>query len=239
VSEDKAAKTIIYVPTFNRKAVALESIANMRAVKGAAHLHIVDDASKEYDGRDMVALGDSGHANATNQGIDANRLQMLIEFYASPYEYCYFTDSDTIHDQNFLWRLFQMHEKSNCICGLYNTSSPNHHKDGFNIDIGDDILVRQTIPGVSMFFDKAMALRLLQYFLDAARFRPDVIQQNRAWDWFFCKIVPQVAMSRVSYLEHMYFGGMHDGATRDSAANLTPWLVAERRSIFDRLGIPV
>jgi hypothetical protein len=235
---EKTAKTIIYMPTFNRKAISLESIANMRAVKGAAHLHILDDASSEFDGRELVALGDSGQVNTSNQGIDANRMHMLVEFYSSEFEYCYFTDSDTLHDVDFLPRLFLMQQKTNCMCGLYNTTVAHVHKDGFNIDVGDDIIVRPTIPGISMFFDKSIALRLLQYFLDAVRFRPNIIQQNRAWDWFFCKILPHVAMSQISYVEHMYAGGMHDRGTRDLGANLTPWLAAERGKIFTRLGIP-
>lgn len=132
-----------------------------------------------------------------------------------------------------------MHGRTNCLCGLYNTASLIHHKDGFNIDIGDDIIIRRTIPGVSMFFDKPMALRFIQYYLDAVRFRPRVIAESRAWDWFLFNIVPQVAMSRVSYLEHLYAGGLHEKNGRDVAANLTPFLSSERRQVFTRLGIPL
>ncbi len=235
----RIAKTVIYMPVFNRKAIVLESIANMRQVKGEAHLKIVDDRSTEFDGRELVALGDSGQINEKNLGIDATRMNMLAEFAASEFDYCYFTDSDTIHDPAFLSRALFMHARTNCVCGLYNTASPNHHKDGFNIDIGDDIVIRRTIPGVSMFFDKPMAFRFIQYYLDAVRFRPAVIAESRAWDWFLFTIVPQVALSRVSYLEHLYAGGLHVNNGRDVAANPTPYLAAERRLVFRRLGIPL
>jgi hypothetical protein len=235
---DKIAKTIIYVPVFNRKAIALLSIDNMRLVKGAAHLNIVDDCSTEFDGRDIVSLGDSGEVHPRNMGIDATRMHMLAEFFASDFDYAYFTDSDTIHDPDFLLRALAMHQRTNCLCGLYNTTS-FHHKDGFNIDIGDDIIIRRTIPGVSMFFDKALASRLLQYYLDAVRFRPNVIKEARAWDWFFFEALPQVAMSRVSYLEHLYVGGLHAAGSRDLGANLTPFLQAARRPVFEKLGIPL
>lgn len=236
--DKRTAKTIIYMPLFNRKAISLESIANMRHVKMDAHLRIVDDYSTEFDGNDLVGLGDSGYVNQKNIGIDANRMNMLTDFFSSDFDYCYFTDSDTIHDPDFLSRALFMHERTNCICCLYNTAS-FRHKDGFNIDIGDDILIRGTIPGVSMFFDKPMAFRLLQHYLDAIRFRPAIIAESRAWDWFFCSIVPQVALSRTSYLEHLYAGGLHTQNGRDVAANLTPFLAQQRRQVFERLGIPL
>jgi glycosyltransferase involved in cell wall biosynthesis len=236
--DNRIAKTVIYMPLFNRKAIALESIANMRQVKGGAHLKIIDDCSTEFDGRDLVALGDSGHVNPQNLGIDANRMNMLVEFFASEFDYGYFTDSDTIHDPEFLSRALFMHGRTNCLCCLYNTAS-FRHKDGFNIDIGDDIIIRRTIPGVSMFFDKNMAFRLIQHYLDAVRFRPAVVAESRAWDWFLCSIVPQVALSRISYLEHLFTGGLHVQNGRDVAAHPTPYLAAERCRVFTRLGIPL
>ncbi len=237
--DDRISQTIIYMPVFNRKAIALESIENMRQVKGDAHLCIVDDCSTELDGCDLVKLGDSGYVNPRNIGIDATRIHMLTEFFSSNFKYCYFTDSDTIHDTEFMSRALFMLDKTNCISCLYNTSSPIHHKDGFNIDIGNDIIIRRTVPGVSMFFDKNIAFRLIQYYLDAIRFRGNIIAESKAWDWFFCMIMPQMALSRVSYLEHLYAGGLHVMNGRDVAANLTPFLAAERSQVFKRLGIPL
>jgi hypothetical protein len=223
--KDRSAKTIIYVPVFNRREIAVESLGNMRAVKQTAHLRIIDDASTEFDGSELVAMGDSGEVNAQNVGIDATRINMLMEFAASDYDYCYFTDSDTIHDPAFLDRLFFMHDKTDCMCSLY-YSSTKHHKNGFNIDLGDDILIRWSIPGVSMFFDKKQAQRIIQYYLDALRYRPNCIAEARSWDWFFCLVFPQVALSRISYLEHLFVGGLHAYA-RDTALNPTPYLAAE------------
>lgn len=222
---DRQSRTIIYMPVYNRKEIALESLGNMRTVKRAAHLRLIDDASTEFDGNELVALADSGMVHATNQGIDATRIANLMEFAGSDFDYCYFTDSDTIHDPAFLDRLFLMHERTDCLCSVYN-SSTKHHKNGFNIDVGDDIILRWSIPGVSMFFNRSQARRIIEYYQDALRFRPNCIQESRSWDWFFCHIFPQVALSRVSYLEHLFVGGLHAYA-RDTALNPTPYLAAE------------
>jgi hypothetical protein len=221
----RSARTVIYVPVFNRFDIAIESLTNMRSVKGTAHLRIVDDASTEFDGADLVAMGDSGEVNRQNAGIDATRIAMLTDFAASDFDYCYFTDSDTIHDPAFLDRLFFMHDKTDCLSSLY-YSSTKHHKNGFNIDLGDDIIIRWSIPGVSMFFDKKQAGRILQFYFDALRYRPNCIKEARSWDWFFCLVFPQVALSRTSYLEHLFLGGLHAYA-RDTALNPTPYLAAE------------
>jgi hypothetical protein len=223
--DQRAPSTIIYVPVYNRKDISLESLNNMRQFKGAAHLRVVDDASTEFIGSELAALADSFVVNATNLGIDSTRIEMLMHFASSNFDYCYFTDSDTIHDPDFLDRLFFMHDKTGSLCSLYN-SSTKHHKNGFNIDLGDDIVMRWSIPGVSMFMDRQQAARIIQYYLEALRYRPNCIKETRSWDWFFCHIFPQVALSRVSYLEHLFVGGLHAYA-RDTALQPTPYLVNE------------
>jgi len=223
--KDKAERCILYVPVFNRRAIASESLTNLRTVKGAAHLCIEDDASTEFDGTLFADLGDSYIRHPSNLGIDATRMAQLEAFLASPFDHCYFTDSDTVHDPEFLSRLFQMLERTGCVSCLYNTST-GYHKDQFNIDVGDDIVLRCSIPGVSMFFDKPLAARIWQYYQDGLRFRPDFLKEQRSWDWMYCDVFPQVAFSRVSFVEHLYAGGLHAHG-RDAAVNPTPYLIAE------------
>jgi len=234
---NRSSQTIIFMPVFNRQATAVESIHNMRMAKGQAHLKIIDDASTAFDGRELAALGDSGEVNAVNLGIDQNRINNLLEFLGSSFEYCYFTDSDTLHDPMFLDRAFQMFDKTASVCSLFNSSTASH-LDGFNIDIGEAITIRRSAPGVSQFFDKKIAFRMIQYYLDAIRYRPNVLREARGWDWFFCGALPHMAVSQVSYLEHMYADGLHVARGRDVAMNPTPFVAMEGRRVFAALGIP-
>lgn len=228
-------KTIIYMPVFNRKDITLESIKNMRAHKKTAHLHITDDASTEFDGSEIISLGDSGHVNSENLGIDEVRIKHLLHFIESDFDYCYFTDSDSLHDPLFLDRLFYMYNQTNSVCCLYNTRSENHHKSGFNIPLEGDIIIRKTIPGISMFMDKALAVRISLYFMDCLKFDKSFVKYYGAWDWMFCSALPLCALSKTSYLEHLYFDGLHSHQI-DTANHLTPWLMKERLKVFKRLG---
>lgn len=234
---DRTSKTIIYVPVFNRRETALESLHNMRMMRGGAHLRVIDDASTRHDGREMVSLGDSGEVHARNMGIDATRIENLVHFLSSDFDYCYFTDSDTLHDPQFLDRALQMFDASNAVSCLYNSCTPSH-RNGFSVDIGNGIIITRSAPGVSMFFDKAIAGRLMTYYLDAIRFQPQIMKSYRGWDWFFCAALPHFAQSAVSYVEHMYADGLHVGNGRDVAMNPTPFLEMEGSRVFEKLGIP-
>lgn len=235
---DRSSQTIIFMPVFNRRDIALESIHNMRMMRGSAHLKVIDDASTQFDGHEMTALGDSGEVHPQNMGIDATRISNLAEFIASPFDYCYFTDSDTLHDPQFLDRAFQMFDLTASVSCLYNSCTPSH-RNGFSIDVGNEISITRSAPGVSMFFDKPTAMRLLTYYLDAVRFQPNIIKSYRGWDWFFCAALPHFAQSQVSYVEHMYSDGLHVGNGSDVAMNPTPFLQMEGRRVFTQLGIPL
>jgi hypothetical protein len=227
-------KTIIYMPIFNRKKIALESILNLKSIKGEAHLALLDDASTEFSAEEIITLGDSGTCNQQNLGIDKNRIIQLVHFLNSNFEYCYFTDSDTIHDPHFLERLFHIHQTTKTLSCLYN-SNGIMHKDGFNIFLENDIIIRKTIPGISMFFDREQALRIYQYYDEATRYFHQIVEYY-GWDWFFCQVFPFCALSQMSYVEHLCYGGIH-ATGPDHAKNLTPWLKNERIAIFQRLGL--
>lgn len=236
---DRSSQTIIYMPVFNRHDIALESIHNMRMMRGAAHLRVIDDASTQFDGREMTALGDSGEVHPQNMGIDATRIANLADFIQSDFQYCYFTDSDTLHDPAFLDRAFQMLDMTASVCCLYNSCTDSHRKHGSFAELGDGVTITRSAPGVSMFFDKALAMRLMTYYLDAVRFQPGVMKSYRGWDWFFCAALPHFAQSQVSYVEHMYAQGLHVGNGCDVAMNPTPFLQMEGRRVFEKLGIPL
>jgi hypothetical protein len=218
---------------FNRKAIALESIANMKKYKGQCHFHIADDGSNEFSPSDVISEGDSSYVNSVNQGIDQLRIRQLYHFLQSDFDFCYFTDSDTLHDPKFVERLFEIYDKTQCACSLFNPQESRHH-DGFNIDIGNDIIIRPSIPGISMFFDKSIGHRILAYYQEAVRFKPDILKYYGSWDWMFCYALSLVALSRISYLEHLYQGGMHADRP-DRALNPTSWLIQERQIVLDRL----
>jgi hypothetical protein len=235
------------MPTYNRKNITIESIQNIKQFKKGAFLHITDDKSTEYDGKTLVAMGDGGAVNTVNIGVDAIRMSQILEFFSSEYEYCYLVDSDTFHDPNFMDRLFFIFDKTNCVCGIYNTPSLVH-KSGFNIDIGDDVAIRKTLPGISVFFDKKLAFRIITYYLDAIRFRQNAVRESKAWDWFISEPFPQIAYSKTSYVQHLGVGtdGLHARKPNypgphaklfDVAVNPTPFLVEAGGRVVKRLGL--
>ena len=232
--------TVIYVPTFNRLRVAQESLANMRAVKQGATLLVTDDHSTEHDGSALIAMGDGGFRNLTNKGIDQVRLSHLEAFLNSNYHYCYFADSDTLHDPEALDRARHLYDQYSFLCTLYNTNSA-YHKDGDVVILeGQDILFRNSIPGCSMYFDRTLGQRIYAYIEDALRvWGPQCISRRYGqWDWAFCFAVPAAAMSQRSYCDHLAIDGLHS-FVNDRALAPTPALRAIRAEVVRRLNAVV
>ena len=223
----------IYVPVHNREKLAVICVSQLNEVKQGAKVHLTDDCSdKEHP---AIKIADYYERLDKNLGIDEVRFRHLCQFLASDFEYGYFADSDVVHDPGFLDRAMYMWDNTNCLSSLYHTNT-GYHKDGESIVLEmKDILLRHTIPGCSMFFDKELAKRMYCYIRDAkAVWGESAMAKWGQWDWAFCSSVPACAMSTRSYCDHFSIAGMHSH-TDDRALAPTPYLRAKRKEVLNAL----
>jgi Glycosyl transferase family 2 len=227
------AQILICVPCRDRQRVVAQCLPTVVAGAGPQdEIFCTDDASTEYDGHYLLEWATSVRTLKEKVGPSAQRQIHFREFSAG-FTHLYLTDSDAIHDPDWRSRaLFLQERHAGAPVCLYNAWT---HADKFIKDntVEDDplseVIVRRYAPGISYFLSRAHVEKVL----------PHLAHMNH-WDWN----VPdwlgnRMAVSRVSYVDHIALGGMHhkpeDGFEGDRGLNPTPWLAAKRAEVVAAL----
>ena len=243
-------KILICVSVYNRKKITELVLENINKYKKDATLWVYNDWSTEYDNDFLEPLCDKviklppsnkivvkNESNKNGMGITHMRWYQFREFLKQDeYNYIYFTDSDALHDPDFIDRLKVLHSKyklknnEKMPLSLYNT--PWHSQSNNLLKEGSDVYMRKTAPGISQLYSKDMVQKLVD---NLNKLDKDPIY---AWDYFFTETIKiPFLTSKVSYVEH--FGATKDSMhtpegqwDRDRAINPSPYLKDIRDNII-------
>jgi len=240
-------KLLICVPCHERRAIMEACVPTLIAgMHPQDVLALYNDGSKEYGTEELYALihgcGSEGIVVSSPTrpiGIEAQRRVHFTIFgdtyQTAGYTHLYLTDHDALHDPD--WRKHALMLQDFCtgapIC-LYNTAA---HRDLADNTILDQpsmpVVWRKFAPGISYLLSRDHVLRVLTELPKL----PDCWN----WDWTVPRILKhKFATSRVSYVDHIGFGGMHhkqeEGiAGGDRALNPTEFLVRKRSEVIAKL----
>jgi hypothetical protein len=233
-----SARLYIAIAAHNRHAIAKQCIPTVVAGASADDAVIVfDDGSKPC--LSTKDLGCTGIVwSETPIGIDAQRQKHFREFWGCRETHgcthLYLCDSDAPHDPGFRAHALHLQEKYNAPICLYRTKTHSDYQNNiFHDEPTEEVIWQRFSPGVSLLLDMRMVEKVMQ-------FMPEKLT---AWDWVVPSILRyRMAVSRVSYCDHIGIGGQHDpadGSVGDErATNPTPWLVEKRKEILSALCPP-
>ncbi len=233
-------RILICIAAHNRKRVAelcLPTIAPTLQPDDA--LLLFDDCSKEFDVNWLTQFlrpncpGDDSVSLMTGCpiGIQAMRRNHLNRFLRSNYTNLLLTDHDIFHDPDWRYHALRLQASYGYkpLC-LYNTRA---HSEMPNNTISDnptsDVIWRRFAPGCSYFLTREHA--------EALRNSIDTLDH---FDWTLPILIGPFATSRVSYCDHIGWGGQRHPATAgfdegDRATNPTEWLRNKRAEIVAKL----
>ena len=226
-------KLLIFVTTFNRRAITELSLWQTCRFKCDANVLAYDDHSTEYDTNWISRLTDGVERAPERLGIAGLRARQFRDFINSDYELLYFTDNDVIHDPNYilrLQRLYALPSELKLPVSLFNSAFHSYPENVLK-EI-QDVQIRKTAPGASQLYDREMAAEILRGLE-----RSPELEGRYGWDYNLPALLKRPwIQSTVSYLEHFGAGGMHntgpaDGFERDRALNPTRYLVRVRDGV--------
>lgn len=207
-------KIWITVPTFNRQKIAEIVIRQLSNHKKEHFLHVSDDYSTAYDPFKLFDYADKVEKPPKKMGVQHLRCWEFREFLKTDYDLIYMTDSDALHDPNFINRLLELYDRTKLPVCLYNTKW--HQTSTIVEDKNHDFYYRRTMPGISQMYNREMVKKI-------------VTRLNRtgdpvyAWDYRVVEYLKtQVVTSKTSYVQH--FGGpgsIHNKTLQQDIA-LTP-----------------
>lgn len=223
-------KIWITVPTWNRKETAEVIIPNIAEYKKEHFLHISDDHSTAYNPHELFKdYADKIDIVPRKMGVQKLRCWEFREFLKTDYDLIYMTDSDALHDPNYIDRLLELYNYTKSPVCLYNTkwhksSTISHEKDL-------DFYWRRTMPGVSQLYDREMVEKIV----DILNKKGDPVY---AWDYRVVEFLKtKVVTSKTSYVQH--FGGpnsIHNKTLhQDVALEPTPYLESMWKPIVEKI----
>ena len=190
-----------------------------------------NDHSTDYGSGELANLWVDVRKEPQKLGIHNLRLLQLREFLRRDEPYLYLTDSDALHDPDWLERAGDLMTRAAVPVTLYNS---DRHVSRWGVPV-EEYEMRPTAPGISQFLSRAMVERAV-HWLDA-----NEVKTWEDWDYGLISIVGgKAATSLTSYVEHLGVGGMHSEEgewDNDRAINPTPWLVQKRQEYLSRLMI--
>jgi peptidylprolyl isomerase len=231
--ETRRLSVSIAVSVFNRKKITQLSLAQLKRYKNdGCHLRVYDDHSTEYDRSFLEPYADEVIKLPAKMGIHNLRMHQLRNFLETRYDFLYLTDNDVIHDPGYvaaLEALYEMGGRLLPVC-LYNTGFHNFEGNILYSDKG--VILKKTAPGVSMFFDRGMAEKIVSFAEKAGS-----AHQFIGWDFRVIAYLDLPWLTpQTSYLEHFGADGMHNpDFERDRAIDPTPYLAERRQAIIDYL----
>ena len=250
----KKDRILICVPVWNRKKITEIVLKQLYENKGENNeLWVYNDYSTEYDNDWLSTMCDKvirleksnkqvikNEQNSKGMGVQHLRWHQFREFVKqTDFDYIYMTDNDAYHDPDYINQLLTLHKKYKTknnsklpVC-LYNTV---HHSQPQNTRFdNDEVMLRITAPGISMFYSKEMVEKIVS-ILDKQKEDPIYAWDYRAQEWLGLPLIT----SKTSYIEHYGASpqsmhtpeGMWD---RDRATNPTQYLIDTRDKIIGYL----
>jgi hypothetical protein len=234
-----SSKLYIAIPCYNRRAVVEQCVPTVAA--GASDddaVILYDDGSTEYD-RDFWAFMEAhttGSVQCESMGIDAQRRRHFLEFWGNREihgcTHLYLTDSDCIHDIGWRSALLALQEKYDGapLCG-YRTKTHADYENNIYADIPEeDVIWQRFAPGTSYLLTMAHVEKIVKH-----------MPEKWSWDWSVPGFLGyRMAVSRVSYVDHIDIGGLHSpgsGLGPERGTNPTPWLAEKRAQILASLNL--
>ena len=233
------ARLYIAVPLYNRRKVVELCVPTIRA--GCAPddaVILYDDGSTEYDSGFWETMNPhaTGVVWCDSMGIDAQRRKHILEFWGNREihgcTHLALIDSDIICDPS--WRevaLSLQSEHGGAPICLYRTQvHADYEGNIFKNDPRENVLWQRFAPGVFYLLTLAHCEKLANH-----------MPERMSWDWWAPGVLGyKMAISRVSYVDHVGWRGMHhkvsDGIEGgDRATNPTEWLVKKRAEIVHAL----
>lgn len=236
-------RTLIAIPTFNRRKVAELCLASVYKHRERAVVHLYDDHSTEYAGEVLAAYCDAlfelpvpappiSRSNPKGHGVHHLRWHQFRDFLQRPeFDTLYLTDSDALHDPGFmsvlelLLKTMRGTGEQLPIC-LFNSA---FHTVPVNQVCGTgQLLVRRKAPGISHLYTREM-VEIIVRELDRLGEDPDY-----HWDFIAPGFLERPFLNTAtSYVEHFgaVAGSIHTAVGAwdyDRALNPTPYLQAIR-----------
>lgn len=243
-------RILICVPVYNRKDITELVLENLNKYKKDAKLWVYNDWSTEYDNDFLEPLCDKviklpesnkivikNEKNVKGMGVQNLRWFQFREFLLQDeFDMIYFTDSDALHDPNFIdvlketYSKYKMKNGEKMPVSLYDTiwhSQPqNLLKDG------NDVWMRKTAAGISHFYSKEMVNKIVD------KLNRQIIDPTYGWDYKAPEYLSLPFLTtKQSYVEH--FGAVKESMhtpegqwDRDRAINPTPYLIELRDSVI-------
>ncbi len=230
-----SAKILVKIPCYERKAIAEQCIPTVaRGLFPGDCLTCYNDGSKEYNTKTMVDFYAHMVHDGENIGIERQRRMHFENFMKADkdFTHLYLTDLDAIHDPCWREKALNLQNRANGapVC-LYNTMA-HENLVGNTIETGEYIVWRKFAPGISYLLTRGHVEKIVNAIKDL----PDPLH----WDWTVPAIMGyRMAISRVSFVDHIGLGGLHHGAadinSGDRALNPTWWLTKKRERIIQVL----
>lgn len=197
------------------------------------HLQVYNDHSTEYDNSFLEPYADEIIMLPQRMGIHNLRWYQFKRFLETKFDFIYMTDNDVIHDPRFisvLEYLYELGDQKLPVC-LYN--SKEHVSGNTILSKKNNIVIKKTAPGVSMFYDRKMVENILDIFAKVGR-----DHDRYSWDY---RAIAYLGLPWItpetSYLEHYGgHGSIHNiDYEADRAINPTQYLKARREDILNYL----
>jgi hypothetical protein len=231
-------KILICVPCHNRRRIVELCVPTICAgMSELDRLNIYDDGGTF----DVDFLHDLGakrvHRSVPAIGIEAQRRMHFFDFAHCELDYThlYLTDSDALHDPRWRERALALQDETGGapVC-LYNTDA-HVRIEGNTVEDhpGRDYIWRRVAPGISYLLN----MEHVRVIVRALPHLPDYWN----WDWTVPNLLgSMMAISRISYVDHIGHGGMHHPADEgldggDVALSPTSWLVTKRAEVVKKL----
>jgi len=232
-SKTNQGSILICIPVFNRKKITELSLVLTKKYKTSnCYLQVYNDHSTEYNNSFLQPYADEVIQLPDKMGIHNLRFYQFRQFLKTDFDFLYLTDNDVIHDPQFISMLGKLHKISNknLPVSLYNnifTMQP-----GMILYCKKGILLRSTVPGNSMFFNREMVKKIVES-LDKDNKTLDYLPWDNKVAIYLD--LPWIS-SEISYLEHYGAHGINnDNYERDRAINPTKYLRDKRATILDYL----
>lgn len=246
-------KILICLPVYNRKKITELVIENINKYKQDATFWIFNDWSEQYDNDFLEPHCDKvfklpksdklvvkNEKNVNGMGVQHLRWYQFRQFLTTDYDLIYFTDSDALHDPNFInvlktvYQKYKLKDGDNEIKLPISLYSTKWHSDS-TIRENDEIYIRKTGAGISQMYSKSMVQKIVSV-LDRQPTDPDYAWDYRCLEYLGLPIIT----TKTSYVEH--FGADVDSMhtpkgewDRDRALNPTSYLQNIRQSVIDYL----
>ena len=229
-----SAKIYIAIPCYNRRDIAEQCIPTVYAgTEPEDRLTIYDDGSQDR----MVHSAAIMHAcddilETDSMGVDAQRRGHFLDFIRqSEFTHLYLTDSDAPHSPNWREAALSLQAEHKAPVCLYRTATHAAYANNVFRDVPhENVIWQRFAPGVSYLLNREMAEKVVR-----------VMPEKWSWDWFTPGVLGyRMAISRVSYCDHIGRSGMHDperGVGPERALNPTAWLEGKRAEILNNLGL--